>query len=49
MEGGYPLEILDIKGLNFTYNYAENPTLKDISLSINEGEFVVLCGATGSG
>lgn len=43
------MEILDIKGLSFTYNAASAPTLKDISFSVNEGEFIVLCGATGSG
>ncbi|MCR4780884.1 MAG: ATP-binding cassette domain-containing protein [Ruminiclostridium sp.] len=43
------MEILDIKDLSFTYNEANSPTLKDISLSVNEGQFVVLCGATGSG
>ncbi len=43
------MEILDIKDLSFTYNEAALPALKDISLSVNEGEFVVLCGATGSG
>ena len=49
MEGGYPLEILDIKDLNFTYNAASDMTLRDISFSVNEGEFIALCGATGSG
>jgi len=49
MEGEYPLEILDIKSLNFTYNAALSPTLKNISFNVNEGEFIALCGATGSG
>ena len=49
MEGDTALEILDIKDLNFTYPLAASPALKDISLTVNEGEFIAVCGATGSG
>lgn len=35
---------------NLTFNYPdEQPILKDISLKIEEGEFVVLCGPSGCG
>lgn len=48
-----PLEkIIDIKNLSFKYN-GENennePTLKNITLSINKGEFVAFLGHNGSG
>ena len=43
------MEILNVKNLMFTYPKQIAPVLNDISFSIDEGEFVVLCGATGSG
>ena len=43
------MEILNVEDLTFTYAGADAPTLKDIGLSVNEGEFVLICGATGSG
>ena len=48
-----PLEkIIEVKNLSFKYN-GENiddvPTLKNISLSINKGEFVAFLGHNGSG
>ena len=49
MEGGRKVEILDIKDLSFTYPLAVSPALHGISLTVQEGEFIVLCGATGSG
>ena len=49
MEGGCKVEILDIKGLSFTYPRAADAALRGISFSVNEGEFIALCGATGSG
>lgn len=42
------MALLEIKNLNF--GYANSGTIiKDISLEIDEGDFVVLCGPTGSG
>ena len=40
-----------IKAENITKNYNGGAVevLKGISLEINEGEFVVICGASGSG
>lgn len=43
------MEILTIKDLSFTYPSCSVPALKDVSFSIQKGEFAVLCGATGSG
>ena len=43
------MEILNIKNLSFTYASADRPSLCNIDLSVNEGEFVLVCGATGSG
>ncbi|MBR6984011.1 MAG: ATP-binding cassette domain-containing protein [Ruminococcus sp.] len=43
------MEILNVKGLNFTYPQCGNKALDDITFSVSRGEFVVLCGATGSG
>ncbi len=43
------MALLDIEHLSFTYPACETPTLRDVSVSIERGEFAVLCGATGSG
>lgn len=40
--------IIDIEHVSFHYN-AERPVLKDVSLSIKEGEFVGIIGHNGSG
>ncbi len=39
--------MIAIKNVTFTYN--EKNTLKDISISIPKGQFVLLCGESGSG
>ncbi len=41
--------IVTFQNLTFTYPEHETPALSDISLSINEGEFIVLCGSSGCG
>lgn len=43
------MEIIKIENLSFTYPNRENKALDDISLSINRGEFITLCGKSGCG
>jgi putative ABC transport system ATP-binding protein len=45
------MEILKVQNLNKTYGKGENQVdaLKDINLSVNQGEFVAIVGASGSG
>jgi len=43
------MEQIKVENLTFKYPLSPKPALTDINLTINEGEFVVLCGATGSG
>jgi len=43
------LEIFRIDGLTFTYPTREIPALYDINLTVNRGDFVVLCGPSGCG
>ena len=43
------MELLKIENLTFAYPNTLSPTIKGVNLTVNEGEFTVLCGATGSG
>ena len=43
------MALFDIKNLTFTYPDAEKPALRDINLSIEPGEFIVICGKSGCG
>jgi len=43
------VEIIRIENLSFAYPGAEKNALENISLAINSGEFVVICGETGCG
>lgn len=38
-----------IKNLNFSYPEQESKVLSDLTLNIEDGEFIVLCGPSGSG
>jgi len=38
-----------IEKLSFSYPGQENKALSNISLEINQGEFIVVCGKSGSG
>ncbi len=40
---------LEIKHLNFTYAGADRPALDDVELTVEQGDFVVVCGASGCG
>ena len=43
------MEILKVEDMTFTYPTSAAPALEGIGLTIEKGEFAVLCGATGSG
>lgn len=43
------MEILKVEDLSFKYPDCGEPAVKNVSFSIERGEFTVLCGATGSG
>ncbi|MBQ9112772.1 MAG: energy-coupling factor ABC transporter ATP-binding protein [Clostridia bacterium] len=43
------MEILNIENLTFTYPLCSSPALDSVSFSVEQGDFVVVCGATGSG
>ena len=41
--------MIEISGVSWTYPHAEAPALRELELRIESGQFVVLCGASGSG
>lgn len=43
------MEILNIENLSFTYPKTERKALDNVSLKMDEGEFLLLCGNSGSG
>ncbi len=43
------MALMEIRNLTFTYPGSDAPALRDVSLEIAEGSFIVLCGTTGSG
>ena len=40
---------IEIRDLTFSYPLAEEPALKEVSLTVGQSEFVVLCGKSGCG
>ena len=40
---------IEIKNLTFKYAMADSPCLKNVSLNIENGDFVVVCGKSGCG
>lgn len=47
--GGIKVEKIKIKNLIFSYPNSEKTALNDINLTINQGEFVKICGKSGCG
>ena len=43
------MALLEIKNLTFFYPETEKPALENISFSIEQGDFVVICGKSGCG
>jgi energy-coupling factor transporter ATPase len=43
------LAVIETKGLTYTYPSAENPSIKDVSITINKSDFVILTGPSGCG
>lgn len=43
------METLELRGLTFTYPGQAAPVLSNISLSVEQGDFFVLCGPSGCG
>ena len=43
------MEIFTIKGLNFAYPEQAKNAISDLTLSVQPGEFLVLCGPSGCG
>lgn len=43
------MEQIKIENLSFRYALSEKDSLKDINLTINEGEYIVICGKSGCG
>lgn len=41
--------LIEISGMTFTYSVSETPALRDINLTIYEGEYVALLGLNGAG
>jgi len=43
------LAIIEVKGLTYTYPGAKKPSISDVSLTIEKGEFVIVTGPSGCG
>lgn len=47
--GGIKVEKIKIKNLIFSYPNSKKTALEDINLTVNQGEFVTICGKSGCG
>ncbi len=43
------MALFDIQNLTFSYPDAASPALRNVNLSVKQGEFIVLCGRSGCG
>lgn len=43
------MALLTLSSLNFIYAGSTSPALKNVSLTVNEGDFILLCGNSGCG
>ena len=43
------MALFEIRNLNFTYPDGKRPAVEDVSFSVEEGEFIVICGKSGCG
>ena len=43
------LAIIEARGLTYTYPGGKKPSIRDVSLSIEKGKFVILTGPSGCG
>ena len=43
------MEIVRIENLSFTYPESKNKALHDINLTVQSGEFILICGESGCG
>jgi energy-coupling factor transport system ATP-binding protein len=45
--GGNQMETYRVKGLSFTYPQKDKAAISNINLTIDSGEFVIICGRSG--
>ena len=43
------MALIEIQNLSFAYSGAKNKALDGVSLTVEKGDFVLLCGASGCG
>lgn len=43
------MEMIQLNNVTFTYPNSDKPALKNVSLKVSKGQFVVLCGPSGCG